>query len=112
MGRSKRKIPPWLRKQLIARDGGCIGCGAHYKICQVHHIRHWKHGGETTLENTCLLCWRCHQVRVHRHGEEVTRHPNGRLTLALPTEALRTERRSHPPPLSHSAAADGLLSCG
>ena len=70
LGRSQRKIPKWLRKQLIARDGGCIGCGAHYKICQVHHIRHWKHGGETTLENTCLLCWRCHQVRVHRHGEE------------------------------------------
>ncbi|MCY4630186.1 MAG: hypothetical protein OXE75_04780 [bacterium] len=34
---------------------------------------------DSTLENTCLLCWRCHHVRVHRNGEEVTRHPNGRL---------------------------------
>ena len=98
LGRSQRKIPVWLRKQLIARDGGCIGCGAHYKICQVHHIRHWKHGGETTLENTCLVCWRCHHVRIHRHGEEITRHPGGRLTLGPPTEGLGTERRSHPPP--------------
>ncbi|MYC44224.1 MAG: DUF222 domain-containing protein, partial [Acidimicrobiia bacterium] len=60
LGRSRRKIPKWLRKQLIARDGACVGCGAHHNICQVHHIRHWKHGGQTTLENTCLLCWRCH----------------------------------------------------
>ncbi len=86
LGRSQRKIPPWLRKQLIARDGGCIGCGAHHQICEVHHLKHWKHGGETTLENTCLLCWRCHHVRVHRNGEEITRHPDGTLTLAPPTE--------------------------
>ena len=84
LGRSQRKVPPRLRKQLIARDGGCIGCGAHHQICEVHHIKHWKHGGETTLENTCLLCWRCHHVRVHQNGEEITRHPNGRLTLAPP----------------------------
>ena len=103
LGRSKRKIPPWLRKQLIARDGGCIGCSAHHNICQVHHIRHWKHGGETTLENTCLLCWRCHQVRVHRHGEEITRHPNGRLTLGPPTSTGGDSKEvSRPPPQSRS----------
>ena len=98
LGRSQRKIPVWLRKQLIARDGGCIGCGAHHNICQVHHIRHWKHGGETTLENTCLLCWRCHQVRVHRHGEQITRHPGGRLTLAPPTDTPGTDHPTRPPP--------------
>ncbi len=98
LGRSQRKIPKWLRKQLIARDGACIGCGAHHNICQVHHIRHWKHGGETTLENTCLLCWRCHQVRVHRHGEEVMRRPDGRLTLTPPTNTPGTEPPTRPPP--------------
>ncbi len=84
LGRSQRKVPPWLRKHLIARDGGCIGCGAHHQICEVHHIKHWKHGGETTLENTCLLCWRCHHIRLHRNGEEITRHPDGTLTLTPP----------------------------
>ncbi len=84
LGRSQRKIPKRLRKQLIARDGGCIGCGTHHQICEVHHLKHWKHGGETTLENTCLLCWRCHHVRVHQNGEEITRHPDGTLTLAPP----------------------------
>ncbi|MCY4629910.1 MAG: HNH endonuclease [bacterium] len=61
-----------------------MGCGAHHQICEVHHLKHWKHGGETTLENTCLLCWRCHHVRVHQNGEEITRHPGGKLTLAPP----------------------------
>ncbi len=85
LGRAQRKVSPRHRKRLIARDGGCIGCRAHHKICEVHHRDHWAHGGETTLENTCLLCWRCHHIRVHLHGEEVTRHPNGHLTLAPPT---------------------------
>ncbi|MDE0653345.1 MAG: DUF222 domain-containing protein [bacterium] len=98
LGRSKRKIPPWLRKQLIARDGSCIGCGAHHKICQVHHIRHWKHGGATTLENTCLVCWRCHHVRLHHNGEQVTRHPGGKITIGPPTNTAGAERSSRPPP--------------
>ena len=96
LGRSKRKIPPWLRKQLIARDGGCIGCGAHHNICQVHHIRHWKHGGETTLDNTCLLCWRCHHVRIHQHGEQITRHPGGRLSLGPPADTPTADKPTRP----------------
>ena len=81
LGRSQRKISKRLRKRLIARDGGCIGCGAHEKICQGHHVDHWCDDGETSYENTCLLCWRCHHIRVHRHGEQVVRHANGRFTL-------------------------------
>ncbi len=86
LGRSQRKVPKRLRKRLVARDGGCIGCGASEQICQVHHVEHWDHGGETSYDNTCLLCWRCHQVRVHRHGEQIIRHPNGTYTLAPPVD--------------------------
>ena len=86
LGRSQRKIPKRLRKRLVARDRGCIGCGAHQQICEVHHIVPWTHGGQTTYENTCLLCWRCHHIRVHLHGEEITRHPDGTLTLAPPVD--------------------------
>ena len=109
LGRSQRKIPKRLRKRLVARDRGCIGCGAHQQICQVHHIVPWTHGGATTYDNTCLLCWRCHQVRVHQHGEQITRHPNGRFTLAPPTTP-KTERPQRPPPhhphTTHPAGAD------
>ena len=97
LGRSQRKIPKRHRKRLVARDGGCIGCGAHEQICEVHHLDHWTHGGETTYENTCLLCWRCHHIRVHLHGEEITRHPDGTLTLAPPA-APNAEKPSRPPP--------------
>lgn len=98
LGRSQRKVPKWLRKQLIARDGGCIGCAAHHNICQVHHRRHWQHGGQTTLENTCLVCWRCHHVRIHRNGEEVTQRPDGRLTIAPPTDTPSGGGRAKRPP--------------
>ena len=84
LGRSQRKVPKRLRKRLVARDGGCIGCGAHEKICQTHHVDHWCDDGETSYENTCLLCWRCHHIRVHRHGERVTRHADGHYTLGPP----------------------------
>ena len=89
LGRSQRKVSKRHRRRLVARDRGCIGCGAHHQICEVHHLDHWAHGGETTLENTCLLCWRCHHIRVHLHGEEITRHPNGTLTLAPPDRPPR-----------------------
>ena len=106
LGRSQRKVSPRHRKRLIARDGGCIGCAASEKICEVHHLDHWAHGGKTTLDNTCLLCWRCHHIRVHLHGEEITRHPNGHLTLAPPTSgddggSGGGERTSRPPPHNH-----------
>ena len=120
LGRSQRKVSPRLRKRLVARDGGCIGCGASERICQVHHDDHWAHGGETSYENTCLVCWRCHHIRIHLHGEQITRHRNGRRTLGPPaatgtpshrdardggavagsglTPPAATETRSHPPP--------------
>ena len=98
LGRAQRKVSPRLRKRLVARDGGCIGCRASEKICQVHHDDHWAHGGKTTLENTCLVCWRCHHIRIHQNGEQITRHPGGRRTLGPPTDTAGTETRSHPPP--------------
>ncbi len=86
LGRSQRKVSKRLRKRLVVRDGGCIGCGAHERICQAHHIEHWCDDGETNFENTCLLCWRCHHIRVHQHGEQVVRHADGRFTLAPPLD--------------------------
>ncbi len=97
LGRSQRKVSKRHRKRLIARDGGCIGCGAHHQICEVHHLDHWAHGGKTTLENTCLVCWRCHHIRIHHNGEEITRHPGGKLTIAPPA-STGGQGASRPPP--------------
>ena len=97
LGRSQRKVPPRLRKRLVARDGACIGCGASERICEAHHDQHWAHGGETTLDNTCLVCWRCHHIRIHLHGEEITRHPGGRRTLG-PAANANAQGPSRLPP--------------
>lgn len=60
VGRSRRTIPPLLRRMLEARDGDTCrfpGC----RHLQAHHRKHWAHGGETSLENLMLLCF-------HHHG--------------------------------------------
>jgi hypothetical protein len=66
VGRKTRTIPAALRRALEHRDGGCTwaGCDAPLSWCDAHHIIHWANGGDTTLENTRLLC-RKHHTATH-----------------------------------------------
>ena len=50
--------------------------GCHGRFCQAHHIRHWAHGGPTTLSNLMLLCRRHHRA-VHEEGYRVERMSDG-----------------------------------
>lgn len=70
VGRDKRLFPAHLRKALYVRDRCCIKCGAPANWTQAHHIRHWSDGGETSLDNGCLLCPACH-ADVHHNGWDV-----------------------------------------
>ncbi|MGY1842074.1 DUF222 domain-containing protein [Modestobacter sp. SYSU DS0875] len=78
LGRDHRVVTPGLRRAVERRDKGCVftGCGAPTWWCDVHHLIHWLHGGETSLSNSALLCER-HHTKVH-HGFRVERQPNGR----------------------------------
>ena len=51
VGAKTRTIPPALRRALLYRDRRCRFPGCHGRFCQAHHIRHWAHGGPTTLSN-------------------------------------------------------------
>jgi hypothetical protein len=51
-----RTIPPAIRRALHHRDRGCRFPGCGVRFGQGHHIRHWAHGGPTTLSNLALLC--------------------------------------------------------
>ena len=84
MGRTKRVVPPHLRKAVEIRDETCVfaGCGAPKYWCDVHHLIHWLFGGETSLENSALLCER-HHTKVH-HGFRVERDPDGRWRTFRP----------------------------
>ena len=49
VGARTRTIPPALRRALHARDRGCRFPGCGLPFGQGHHVRHWAHGGPTTL---------------------------------------------------------------
>ena len=78
VGRKQRTVPAALKRALWARDGGCAfpGC-THTRFVDAHHIRHWADGGETSLENTMLLC-NAHHRLVHEGGYAIRRDHQGR----------------------------------
>ncbi|HEU4367865.1 MAG TPA: DUF222 domain-containing protein, partial [Methylomirabilota bacterium] len=78
-----RTIPPALRRALHYRDRGCRFPGCGVRVGQGHHIRHWAHGGPTTLSNLALLCRRHHRA-VHEEGYQLDRHADGELRFRRP----------------------------
>jgi hypothetical protein len=103
-GRTVRLVPPHVRRAAEVRDGGCVftGCWAPTPWCDVHHLLEWANGGETSLDNSALLCER-HHTRVH-HGFRVERQPDGRWRTWRPdgTE-IRTGPGHTGPPLTGAA---------
>ena len=101
-GMSRRAASPGQRALLVARDRGCVGCGADAAWCQAHHLVPWAAGGPTDIDNLCLLCSRCHH-RVHDQNWEVIQTPQGRYTLQPPPRnnrrflPLKTQPRSRSP---------------
>ena len=65
------------------RDRGCRFPGCGLPFGQGHHIRHWAHGGPTTLSNLAMLCRRHHRA-VHEEGYRVERQPDGELRFRRP----------------------------
>jgi len=83
IGARTRTIPPALRRALHSRDRGCRFPGCGVRFGQGHHLRHWAHGGLTTLSNLALLCRRHHRA-VHEEGYQVARGPDGALRFRRP----------------------------
>ena len=83
IGARTRTIPPALRRALHHRDQGCRFPGCGLRFTQGHHLRHWAHGGPTTLSNLAMLCRRHHRA-VHEEGFQVARGPDGTLQFRRP----------------------------
>src|SRR5216684_9267423 len=83
VGARTRTIPPALRRALQHRDRGCRFPGCARAFGQGHHIRHWAHGGPTTLSNLALLCRRHHRA-VHEEGYQLERQADGALRFRRP----------------------------
>ena len=90
---------------LMARYGGCGGCGEHSAICQAHHIRPRSRGGPTNVDNLIPLCWGCHD-KVHYHDWQVV--PDGGLHTIEPPERIRHGPAHAPdPPLTRGPHRGG-----
>jgi 5-methylcytosine-specific restriction endonuclease McrA len=126
IGARTRTIPPALRRALHHRDRSCRFPGCGVRFGQGHHLRHWAHGGPTTLSNLALLCRRHHRA-VHEEGYQVARGPDGALRFRRPdgrpllevpspapvpekpVEALRMAHESHGLRLDARTACAGWL---
>jgi hypothetical protein len=77
VSRKHRVVQPPLKRALLARDKCCRfpGC-THEKWLDAHHVEHWADGGETTLENTILLCSSHHRL-LHEGGFRIRKDPGG-----------------------------------
>ena len=84
IGRRSRQIPPAIRRALSLRDRGCRfpGC-TNTRFLHGHHLRHWLHGGETSLTNLIQLCAAHHHL-VHEGGWSVHLGADGALAFTAP----------------------------
>ncbi len=68
----------------MLRDHGCAfpGC-SHSRFLHAHHVEHWLHGGETSLDNLTMLCSRHHHL-VHEGGWTISADSDGAFTFHSP----------------------------
>ena len=92
-------IPAGIRTAVIQRDQHCQwagGCNQPASACEVHHVKHKKNGGKTSVRDCVLLCTFHHQICIHRWGWTLVLNPDGTTTAWDPdkTKVLH----SHSPP--------------
>jgi hypothetical protein len=104
VGAKTRTIPPALRRALLYLDRSCRFPGCYGRFCQAHHIRHWAHGGPTTLSNLVLLCRRHHRA-VHEEGYRVERMSDGELRFRGPFGRVVPDVPCPPPAPSDPGSA-------
>src|SRR5215472_2859258 len=91
-------IPAHIRRAVLLRDRRCAWprCGRPAVYCDVHHLRHKKDGGKTTVSDCVLLCQFHHDVCIHRWGWQLILHPDGTTEARSPDG--KQILRSHSPP--------------
>jgi hypothetical protein len=98
-------IPEAIRRGVIARAGGHCewpgGCDRPAARCDVHHIKHKKDGGPTSVSENVLFCGFHHDVCVHRWGWQVELRADGVVIATSPDGQViegHPRRRHRPPP--------------
>jgi len=93
-GRARREPTDAQRREIKRRDRHCRfpGC-TNATFTNAHHVKPWKTGGKTDIDNLALLCLHHHR-RVHSGGWRMSGDANGVLTFVGPTERVMTSRPS------------------
>jgi hypothetical protein len=76
-------VPAGIRNAVTLRDRKCRwagGCDQPAAACDVHHVKHKKHGGKTSARDCVLLCFFHHQVVIHQQGWTLVLNPDGTTT--------------------------------
>ena len=79
LGRRRRTASAAQHKALVARDRGCVLCGANPHHCHAHHILPWQNDGPTDIDNLALVCHQDHS-KIHDRQLRLKRHPDGTWT--------------------------------
>lgn len=101
-------IPEAVRRAVMLRDRTCRwpGCDRRPSVCDVHHIRHKKDGGPTSVRDCVMLCQFHHDICIHRWGWKIELLPNGELHAYGPYGQVLA---GHPPPGARHPATTGPL---
>ena len=83
-------------RMLIARDRGCVGCGAPPEQCQAHHIVPYARSRRTDIDNLVLVCWRCHHNIHDHHWRVVNRNGKPALQPPNPSDPSSPAAGRHP----------------
>ncbi|MCA9668563.1 MAG: DUF222 domain-containing protein [Myxococcales bacterium] len=88
VARKTRVVSPALRRALRGRQPACAfpGCSCT-RYLEAHHIVHWAHGGETSLENLVLLCSHHHRA-LHEGRFRLRRLADGAVEVVAANQAL------------------------
>ncbi|ANP73263.1 HNH endonuclease signature motif containing protein [Cryobacterium arcticum] len=84
LGNKARCFSPLQRREITARDGGCItpGCTCPPQWTEIHHVIPWEQGGRTDIDNGVLLCWYHHHT-INTSGWKI-RMVNGMPQVKAP----------------------------
>ena len=84
-GRRLRTVSPQQWRALLARDRGCVLCGAGPSYCHAHHIVAWTAParGPTDIDNLVMVC-NLHHRHIHQHGLTLARGPDGGWVARAP----------------------------
>ncbi len=86
------------RNAVILRDRHCRFPGCHQPafVCQVHHVKHKKNGGETSTADCVLLCRFHHLIVIHKWDWSLVLNRDG-TTTAWNKDKTKTLHSPGPP---------------